>query len=103
MRPPLRPRSENTGAWHADHPGPLALNRKYEAGAIDDACDRAWRSRGFRYRIVKNSTERRAATSSRDLKSSMRIPWDLTDFDYAEFVRHAIQKDKSCQPHCYRL
>ena len=32
--------------------GLLALSRKYDSAAIEIACDKAWRSRAFRYRIV---------------------------------------------------
>jgi hypothetical protein len=71
--------------------GLLALSRKYEAGAIDDACDRAWRSRGFRYRIVKHLLERRVATQ-KTLEFLDAHPLIRPISDYAEFVRHAIQK-----------
>lgn len=71
--------------------GLLALSRKYEAGAIDDACDRAWRSRGFRYRIVKHLLERRAATQQ-TLEFLDAHPLIRPISDYAEFVRHAIQQ-----------
>jgi hypothetical protein len=71
--------------------GLLALSRKYEAGAIDDACDRAWRSRGFRYRIVKHLLERRSATQQ-TLEFLEAHPLIRPISDYAEFVRHAIQQ-----------
>jgi len=71
--------------------GLLALSRKYEAGAIDDACDRAWRSRGFRYRIVKHLLERRSATQQ-TLEFLDAHPLIRPISDYAEFVRHALQQ-----------
>ena len=71
--------------------GLLALSRKYEAGAIDAACEKAWRSRGFRYRIVKSLLERRMAMQQ-TLEFLDVHPMIRPIEDYAEFVRHAIQK-----------
>jgi transposase len=71
--------------------GLLALSRKYEAGAIDAACDKAWRCRGFRYRIVKSLLERRTA-AQQTLEFLDTHPLIRPISDYAEFVRHAIQQ-----------
>jgi len=71
--------------------GLLALSRKYEAGAIDTACEQAWRGRGFRYRIVKQLLERRAVTQQ-TLEFLDVHPMIRPISDYAEFVRHALQQ-----------
>ena len=71
--------------------GLLALSRKYDSSEIDTACDKAWRSRGFRYRIVKSLLERRAATQQ-TLEFLDVHPVIRPISDYAEFVHHAIQK-----------
>jgi transposase len=70
--------------------GLLALSRKYETSALEVACDQAWRSRGFRYRIVKQLLERQSATQQTmafiDVHPVIR---PITE--YGEFVRAAIQ------------
>ena len=71
--------------------GLLALSRHYEASAIDAACEKAWRGRGFRYRIVKSLLERRAATQQ-TLEFLDVHPLIRPISDYAEFVRHALQQ-----------
>jgi hypothetical protein len=71
--------------------GLLALSRKYEAGEIDDACDKAWRNGGFRYRIVKSLLERRTATQQ-TLEFLDAHPVIRPISDYAEFVRQALQQ-----------
>jgi len=71
--------------------GLLALSRQYEASAIDSACEKAWRGRGFRYRIVKHLLERRAATQQ-TLEFLDVHPVIRPISDYAEFVRHALQQ-----------
>ena len=71
--------------------GLLALSRQYDAGAIDAACEKAWRGRGFRYRIVKSLLERRAATQQ-TLEFLDVHPVIRPISDYAEFVRQALQK-----------
>lgn len=42
--------------------GLLALSHKHESSAIEAACETAWKSRAFRYRIVKQLLERREAS-----------------------------------------
>jgi transposase len=70
--------------------GLLALSRKYEASAIEAACDQAWRSRGFRYRIVKGLLERRSATQqTMEFIDSHPVIRPLSE--YGEFIRTAIQ------------
>ena len=70
--------------------GLLALSRKYDASAIEGACDQAWRSRGFRYRIVKTLLERRSASQQTfEFIESHPVIRPLSE--YGEFIRTAIQ------------
>ncbi|MGD9856942.1 MAG: IS21 family transposase [Planctomycetaceae bacterium] len=72
--------------------GLLALSRQYEASAIDAACEKAWRGRGFRYRIVKHLLERQEAATQQTLEFLDVHPVIRPISDYAEFVRHALQQ-----------
>lgn len=70
--------------------GLLALGRKYEAAAIEAACDTAWRSRGFRYRILKSLLQRRAATQqTMEFLDDHPVIRPLAE--YREFIKTAIQ------------
>jgi transposase len=70
--------------------GLLALSRKYDTSAIEAACDQAWRSRGFRYRIVKGLLERRSASQqTMEFMDSHPVIRPLSE--YGEFIRTAIQ------------
>jgi hypothetical protein len=70
--------------------GLLALARKYDADAIEAACDRAWRARGFRYRIVKKLLERKSATQQ-TLEFIEAHPVIRPIAEYGEFLKHALQ------------
>jgi transposase len=70
--------------------GLLALARKYDADAIEAACDRAWRARGFRYRIVKNLLQRSSATQQ-TLEFIEAHPVIRPIAEYGEFLKHALQ------------
>lgn len=70
--------------------GLLALARKYDADAIEAACDRAWRARGFRYRIVKKLLERNSATQQ-TLEFIEAHPVIRPIAEYGEFLKHALQ------------
>jgi hypothetical protein len=69
--------------------GLQSLSRKYEPGAID-AYEKAWQSRGFRYRIAKRLLEHRAATQTLEFLETHPMIRPLED--YADFVHHAFQK-----------
>jgi hypothetical protein len=70
--------------------GLLALGRKYETAAIEAACDTAWRSRGFRYHIVKRLLERRtAAQQTMEFLDDHPVIRPLAE--YREFLKTAIQ------------
>jgi transposase len=70
--------------------GLLALSGKYEAAAIEAACDQAWRSRAFRYRIVKGLLERKtAAQQTLGFLETHPVIRPITE--YAEFLKNALQ------------
>lgn len=71
--------------------GLLALSRNYESAAIEAACDCAWRSRAFRYRIVKNLLKRRAAAAQQTLEFIETHPVIRPLAEYREFIKTAIQ------------
>jgi len=71
--------------------GLLSLSHKYDAAAIDTACEKAWRGRGFRYRIVKSFLDRQAATQQ-TLEFLDVHPIIRPISDYGDFIRQAIQK-----------
>lgn len=70
--------------------GLLALGRKHEAPAIEAACDTAWRSGAFRYRIVKSLLERRAA-AQQTMEFLDDHPVIRPLAEYREFLKTAIQ------------
>lgn len=70
--------------------GLLSLSRKYEAREIEGACDKAWRARGFRYRIVKSLLERQSATQQ-TLEFLDTHPVIRPLEEYEEFLKQVIQ------------
>lgn len=70
--------------------GLLALGRHYDEAAIEAACDTAWRSRAFRYRIVKRLLERRRA-QQQTMAFLDEHPVIRPMEEYGEFVKKSIQ------------
>jgi transposase len=70
--------------------GLLALGRKHQAAEIEAACDTAWRSSGFRYRIVKELLKRRGA-KQQTLEFLESHPVIRPIAEYGEFLKNAIQ------------
>jgi transposase len=70
--------------------GLLSLTRKYETEAIEAACDTAWRSRAFRYRIVKRLLENRSK-SQQTMEFLEEHPVLRPMSEYGEFFRTVIQ------------
>ena len=70
--------------------GLLSLCRKYDSASIEVACDKAWRSRGFRYRIVKSLLERQSATQQ-TMEFMDAHPVIRPMAEYGEFVKTSIQ------------
>lgn len=70
--------------------GLIALGRKYDGAAIEAACDTAWRSRAFRYRIVKSLLARRtAAQQTMEFLDDHPVIRPLSE--YREFLKTALQ------------
>jgi len=61
-----------------------------ETAAIEAACDRAWRSGAFRYRVVKQLLKRTSATQQ-TLEFIETHPVIRPLAEYGEFIKHAIQ------------
>jgi hypothetical protein len=70
--------------------GLLGLSRKYELTAIEIACDTAWRSRAFRYRVVKQLLDRQCR-SQQIMEFLDSHPMIRPMSEYGDFVRTAIQ------------
>jgi transposase len=70
--------------------GLLALGRKHQAMEIEAACDTAWRSGGFRYRIVKELLKRRSA-KQQTLEFLEAHPVIRPIAEYGEFLKNALQ------------
>ena len=70
--------------------GLLSLTHKYESEAIETACDTAWRSQAFRYRIVKQLLENRGK-SQQTMEFIEEHPVLRPMSEYGEFFRTAIQ------------
>jgi transposase len=71
--------------------GLLSLCRKYDSSAIERACDTAWRSRGFRYRIVKRLLERQGDRQQlMEFADAHPVIRPLTE--YEAFLRESIQR-----------
>ena len=70
--------------------GLLSLTRKYESEAIEAACDTAWRSQAFRYRIVKQLLKNRGK-SQQTMEFLEEHPVLRPMSEYGAFFRTAIQ------------
>ena len=70
--------------------GLLALSHKYDASAIEAACETAWKSRAFRYRIVKELLKRREA-SQQILEFMDLHPVIRPMSEYGAFLKLAFQ------------
>jgi hypothetical protein len=71
--------------------GLLALSRKYESAAIETACDKAWRSSAFRYRVVKQLLERQQSPTQQTMEFMDAHPVIRPMSEYGDFLRTAIQ------------
>lgn len=70
--------------------GLLGLSRKYESSAIEVACDKAWRCRAFRYRIVKQLLQRQSSTQQ-TMEFMEEHPVTRPISEYAAFINTVIQ------------
>jgi hypothetical protein len=70
--------------------GLLALSHKYESSAIEAACETAWKSRAFRYRIVKQLLERREASQQKIMEFMDSHPVIRPMSEYGAFLKSAF-------------
>ena len=75
--------------------GLLSLSRKYATEQIDHACDTAWRSQAFNYRVVKRLLENQTAAQQQTMKFLNEHPIIRSVSEYGDFVRSAIQGERS--------
>ena len=74
--------------------GLLSLSRKYEAEQIDRACDTAWRSQAFSYRVIKRLLENQNAARQQTMTFMDDHPIIRSVAEYGDFVRSAIQGER---------
>lgn len=71
--------------------GLLSLCQKYDSKQIDRACDTAWRSKSFHYRVIKSLLERESATAQQTMEFMEDHPVIRSASEYGEFIKRAIQ------------
>jgi transposase len=72
--------------------GVLSLSRRFDAGAIERACESAWRQGGFGYRIVKSLlTREETARQPEELLEEHPVIRPLAE--YGEYVREVLEKE----------
>ena len=72
--------------------GVLSLSRRFNAGAIERACESAWRQGGFGYRIVKSLLKREeTARQPEELLEEHPVIRPLAE--YGEYVREVLEKE----------
>jgi hypothetical protein len=76
--------------------GLLSLCQKYESSQIDRACDTAWRSKAFSYRVIKTLLEKDAAAVQQTLDFMDNHQVIRSTSEYGDFVRRAIQGGRNC-------
>ena len=72
--------------------GLLGLSRKHSAEDLEQACEIAWRSGGFSYRIVKELLKRRSASQA-TMEFLDAHPVIRPMAEYREFLRNVLQGD----------
>jgi hypothetical protein len=71
--------------------GLLSLSQKYNAEQIDQACDTAWRSQAFQYRVIKRLLDNRDAARQQTMEFMDEHPIIRSVSEYGEFIRHSLQ------------
>lgn len=74
--------------------GLLSLSRKYECEQIEQACEIAWRSQCYSYKIVKRLSDKRATTEQQTMKFMEDHPTIRSLSEYGQFVRGAIHGER---------
>ena len=73
--------------------GLLGLTKKYKADEIDRACDTAWRSQAFNYRVIKRLLENQTAARQQTMPFMDEHPIIRSVSEYGDFVRRSIHGD----------
>ena len=73
--------------------GLLSLSRKYQAEQIDRACDTAWRSQAFNYRVIQRLLEHQSASQQQTMQFLDDHPIVRPVAEYGDFIRRSIQGD----------
>lgn len=73
--------------------GLLSLGRKYPAAEIERACDTAWRSQAFHYRVIQRLLERRDAAQQQTLEFLDAHPIIRSVSEYGELIRRSLHGD----------
>ena len=71
--------------------GLLSLSCKYNADEIDRACDTAWRSQAFNYRVIKRLLKNESAARQQTMEFMDEHPIIRSVSEYGEFIRHSLQ------------
>ena len=74
--------------------GLLSLSRKHQAEQIDRACDTAWRSRAFNYRVIQRLLENQSAAQQQTMKFLDDHPIVRPVAEYGAFIRRSLQGDQ---------
>lgn len=75
--------------------GLLSLSQKYKAEQINHACDTAWRSQAFNYRVIRRLLEHQTAAQQQTLEFLDEHPIIRSVSEYGDFVRSSIQGERS--------
>ena len=75
--------------------GLLSLSKKYQTEQIDRACDTAWRSQSFNYRVIKRLLENQTTVQQQTMKFMDDHPIIRSVSEYGDFVRSAIQGERT--------
>ena len=73
--------------------GLLSLTRKYKSEQIDHACDTAWRSQAFNYRVIKRLLEHQTVAQQQTMEFMDDHPIVRNVSEYGDFIRNSLQGD----------
>ena len=73
--------------------GLLSLTKKHKAEQIDRACDTAWRSQAFNYRVIKRLLENQTAAQQQTMEFMDDHPIVRNVSEYGDFIRNSLHGD----------
>ena len=73
--------------------GLLSLTKKHQAEQIDRACDTAWRSQAFNYRVIKRLLENQTAARQQTMEFVDDHPIIRSVSEYGDFIRCSLHGD----------